>query len=232
MTCADAAPALGAYVLGALDADERQRVDEHVRRCPDCAAELAEFQALPPLLDRVRLEDLETPPVTPSPGLFERVAAAAAADAAPRRPAVRRPAARPQAAHPQAARPQAARRWLVAAAAVAVLGVGGGATWWVVGSQTQETAHSVVAGSVHMTVTPDPQPAGTVLDVTVAGVAPGEECQLVVLDRDGGRHQAGAWTASYSGTAAFRGWTSVHRGDVTGVVLLGTNGQQLVRVPL
>jgi len=222
MTCRETAPALGAYVLGALDADERQRVDEHVRRCPDCAAELAEFQALPPLLDRVRLEDLETPPVTPSPGLFERVAAAAAADAAPRRPAVRRPAARPQ----------AARRWLVAAAAVAVLGVGGGATWWVVGSQSQETAHSVVAGSVHMTVTPDPQPAGTVLDVTVAGVAPGEECQLVVLDRDGGRHQAGAWTASYSGTAAFRGWTSVHRGDVTGVVLLGTDGQQLVRVPL
>jgi hypothetical protein len=217
MTCQDTAPALGAYALGALDGDERQRVEEHVRRCSDCAAELAEFQALPPLLDRVRLEDLETPPVTPSPGLFERVAAAAAADAAPRR---------------QAARPQAARRWLVAAAAVAVLGVGGGATWWVVGSQSQETAHSVVAGSVHMTVTPDPQPAGTVLDVTVAGVAPGEECQLVVLDRDGGRHQAGAWTASYSGTAAFRGWTSVHRGDVTGVVLLGTNGQQLVRVPL
>ena len=213
MSCHDTAPALGAYVLGALDADERRRVDEHVRNCPDCAAELAEFQALPPLLARVRLEDLEFEPVTPSPGLFERVAAAAAAESAPRRP-------------------QPARRWLVAAAAAAVLAVGGGVTWWVTSSPPPETAHSVVAGAVRMTVTPDPQPAGTVLDVAVSGVAPGEECRLVVLDRTGGRHQAGTWTASYRGDAAFRGWTSVHREDVTGVVLLGTQGQQLVRVPL
>jgi hypothetical protein len=121
----------------------------------------------------------------------------------------------------------------VAAAAAAVLAVGGGVTWWTTSSSPPpETAHTVVAGAVRMTVTPDPQPAGTVLDVTVAGVAPGEECRLVVLDRDGRQHQAGSWTASYRGDAAFRGWTSVHRQDVTGVVLLGTQGQQLVRVPL
>jgi anti-sigma-K factor RskA len=212
MTCQETAPALGAYVLGALDSAERQRVDDHVRHCPDCARELAGFQAIPPLLHRVRLEDLESGPVTPSPGLFERVAAAAAAERAHR------------------ARP--ARGWLVAAAAVAVLGVGGGVTWWATSPSTPETVHSVVAGSVRMSVTPDPQPDGTVLDVTVAGVAPGEECRLVVVDRAGVRHQAGAWTASYAGDATFRGWTSVHRQEVTSVVLLGTDGHQLVRVPL
>ncbi|MGZ6874630.1 MAG: anti-sigma factor family protein, partial [Blastococcus sp.] len=86
MTCRDTEPALGAYVLGALDPAEREAVDEHLRACPDCAAELAEFEGLPPLLDRVHLDDLEFDPVTPSPGFLERLTAAAAADAAPPRP--------------------------------------------------------------------------------------------------------------------------------------------------
>jgi anti-sigma factor RsiW len=214
MTCQDAAPALGAYVLGALEPDEARRVEEHVRDCPACAAELTEFESLPPLLDRVSLQDLEAEPVTPSPDLFERVSAAAAASAVPDRSIARN------------------RRWLVAAAAVLVLGTGAGVTWGVTVSAVAERAHSAVAGSVHMTVTADPQPAGTVLDVSVAGVAPGEQCRLVVIGRNGARSEAGTWTASYAGNASFRGWTSVHRHDVTAVVLLGTNMQQLVRVPL
>jgi anti-sigma factor RsiW len=32
---------LGAYVLGALEPGERRRLEEHVDRCPFCAAELA-----------------------------------------------------------------------------------------------------------------------------------------------------------------------------------------------
>jgi len=219
MTCADAAPALGAYVLGALDPEEHRRVEDHVRDCPDCAAELAGFRSLPPLLARVRLEDLEAGPVTPSPGLFERVSAAAALES-------------PESSYSESGRSRRSRRWLVAAATVVLLGAGVGITSWITGSAAPEPAHSAVAGSVHMTVTADPQPAGTVLDVTVAGVAPSEECRLVVVGKDGVRHEAGTWTASYSGTASFRGWTSVHRPDVTGVVLLGTGGQELVRVPL
>ena len=54
MTCPDAASDLGAYVLGALEPGERRRVEEHLRSCPACAAELAEFAALPGLLNRVR----------------------------------------------------------------------------------------------------------------------------------------------------------------------------------
>ena len=212
MTCHDTAPALGAYVLGALDPAERRAVDEHLRSCPDCAEELADFATLPPLLDRVPLDDLEFDPVAPSPGFLERLTAAAAADAAPPRPR---------------------RRLLLAAAAlVVVLGAGVGVTSWVTAAPAPEPSHSVVAGQVHMTVTAAGQSDGTVLDVAVAGVAPNEECRLVVLDRAGGRHQAGAWTATYAGDATFRGWTSVDRSAVTAAVLLGTDGRELVRVPL
>jgi hypothetical protein len=219
MTCPEGATHLGAYVLGALDPAERRQVDQHVDRCPACAAELAEFAALPGLLDRVHLEDLQAAPVTPSPDLFDRVSAAAAAD---RRPA---PGARAAAPGRRGRRPL-----LVAAAVLAVLGAGAGITSWVLGAG--EETHSVVAGPVHMSVTAIEQGDGTSLDVSVAGVPPRTNCKLIVVDRAGDRHPAGEWSATYEGKAWFKGWSDVDRSHVKDVVLLGTDGQELVRVPL
>jgi len=210
MTCANVA--VGAYALGALDPAERAEVERHLRECASCAAEAAEFAALPPLLALVPADDLEAAPIEPSPGLFERMAAAAAAEQ-------------------RAARRRSSRgRLLIAAVVAAVLAVGGSAVWWASGPS--ETAHTAAAGAVHLTVTADPSSDGTGLDVAVAGVAPGENCRLVVVDRDGVRHQAGSWTASYAGQATFRGWTAVPRAEVREVVLIGTDGSDLVRVRL
>lgn len=206
MICRDGATDLGAYVLGALEAEERDRVDEHLRGCPGCATELAELEALPALLDRVDPDDLRTAPVPPSPELFERMSAAAGA---PRR--------------------RARRRLLVAAAVLAVLGAGGVTTWVL---QSEESSRSVQAGAVRMTVTATAQGDGTSLDVTVAGLPAQEQCRLIVVDRDGTRHQAGEWTVTYGGEAWFKGWSDVDRSAVDDVVLLGTDGRELVRVPL
>ncbi|MDQ1660939.1 MAG: hypothetical protein QOJ68_919 [Blastococcus sp.] len=210
MSCTNVA--VGAYALGALEPAERADVERHLGECPSCAAEAAEFAALPPLLDLVPAEDLDADPIEPSPGLFERVAAAAAAET--------------RSAHRKSTR----SRLLIAAVAAAVLAIGGSTVWWV--SSPSETAHSAAAGAVHLTVTADPSSDGTGLDVAVAGVAPGENCRLVVVDRDGVRHQAGSWTASYAGRATFRGWTAVSRSDVREVLLIGTDGTDLVRVRL
>jgi anti-sigma-K factor RskA len=49
-TCRDLRPLLGAYVLNALEADERALVEEHLRTCPACAAEYARLAPLPGLL--------------------------------------------------------------------------------------------------------------------------------------------------------------------------------------
>ena len=67
MTCPEAPGDLGAYVLGALEPDERRRVDEHLRDCPACAAELADLATLPTLLDRVDPTELTPAGVRPSP---------------------------------------------------------------------------------------------------------------------------------------------------------------------
>jgi anti-sigma factor RsiW len=207
VTCPDAVTDLGAYVLGALEAGERRRVEEHLRHCPECAAELAEFSALPGLLDRVGPADLRPLAVTPSPDLFARVSAAAGPPG-----------------------PLRSRTWaLVAAAVLLVLGVGAGVTVWVTGSGEQSVTAS--AGAVRATVIASTVDDGSALDVTIAGMHPGETCHLVAVDRDGTRHPAGKWPASEAGDGTWRGWADVDRADLAEVVLLGDGGRELVRVP-
>jgi hypothetical protein len=207
VTCPETAPALGAYVLGALEPDERRRFEEHLGRCPLCTAELAEFAALPSLLDQVRPEDLQPIAVTPSPELFDRVAAAA------------RPARRP--AGP--------KRWfLVAAAVLAVLGAGVGVTVWLAGDAPRTV--SAAAGPVHTTVTVSEAGDGSALDVRVDGLPPGQECHLVAVDEDGVRYAAGYWHVSSDGDGEWRGWAKVDDAAVDEVLLLGDDGEQLARL--
>ena len=66
MRCPEANAGLGAYVLGALEPDERSAIEDHLRGCATCSAELAGLQGLPALLARVRPEDIEPVSVTPS----------------------------------------------------------------------------------------------------------------------------------------------------------------------
>lgn len=207
MTCPQA-PELGVYVLDALSPDERARFEEHLARCPECAAELAELETLPALLGRVRPEDLEPVRVTPSPGLYDRVAAAARV----------RPAHR-------------TRRLVLAAAAVVVLGgaAGAGAAVW---SQDDDGGGTWTAssGGLQLTVSASEARDGSALDVTVVGLPAGQDCELVVVDREGDRHAAGEWSATYSGEASWSGWTTVEPSSLAEIVLLGEDGRELARI--
>ncbi len=198
---------LGAYVLGALDADERRRVEEHVRACPACAAELAEFEGLPAVLARVPPEDLRLGPVQPSPELFDRVRAAAADHHRRRR-----------------------RLLAVAAAAIVVIGVGVGVLLGLV--RDDGRTYTASQGPVQLTVTATAQESGTALDVTVRGLEPREKCQLWVVDAAGEWYETGDWSATYSGDASFRGWTEVEQPALTDVVLRDAAGEELVRLRL
>lgn len=199
---------LGAYVLGALDPRERREVEEHVAGCPVCAAELNEIESLPALLDRVPPADLEPVAVAPSPEFLDRVVAAA--DLRPAR--------------------SRGRVLLVAAALVAVLGLGAGVTWRLTGDD--DRTRTAVAGPVQATVTATAEGDGSALDVTVAGLGAGELCTMVVVDDDGDRHPAGEWPASPEGDGRWVGWAPVDLGSLDEVVLLGEGGRELVRLDL
>ena len=51
--CAAARVDLGVYVLGAIEPDDRAKLNEHLRDCPRCRGELASLAAIPALLRRV-----------------------------------------------------------------------------------------------------------------------------------------------------------------------------------
>jgi hypothetical protein len=205
------ATGLGAYVLGALGVDDRRRVEEHLGTCAECAAELMEFRGLPALLARVRPEDLRPVTVAPSADLYARTVAAVD----PGGPRLRTRAR--------------ARTWaLVAAAVLAVLGIGAGVTVWATGSGEQSAVAE--AGPVRVAVTAIPEQNGVSLDVTVAGLRPGEICHLVAVDRAGERYPAGKWPASDAGDGRWVGWADLESSAVAGIDLLGDGGRKLAYV--
>lgn len=66
---------LGAYALGAVDPDERRRVEAHLAECPACRAELAELRAAASALPLLASER------APSPALRNRLIAQVQAEA-------------------------------------------------------------------------------------------------------------------------------------------------------
>lgn len=205
MTCPETLTALGAYVLGALSPEERLRFEEHLDGCALCTAELAEFAGIPAMLDRVRPEDLRPVAVTPSPELFDRVSAAARVEPAP---VPRR------------------RRWLLAAAVLVLVGAGTGVAVWATGQGSDTVAAS--SGPVHATLAVTGQEEGTVLELTVDGLRPGETCRMVAVDADGEWYPAGDWAVSEDGDGTWRGWAAVQRDDLREVHVYGDGNRELV----
>lgn len=102
---------LGAYALDAVDPDEAAEVDDHLRECPRCRAEVAEHRETAALLVEARIE--------PPPALWDRLAATL--DVAPPPLDLGRYAARRE-----SRRARFSKQLMAAAAAVAIL-VGFGA---------------------------------------------------------------------------------------------------------
>lgn len=221
MSCDETKIALGAYVLDALDAGERAEVDAHLRGCAACRDELAGLATLPPLLSRLSLQDLgESVPTVAAPdALFERVVASVRDDDLEGRvtPLRRR----------------RARALLAAAAAVVVIG-GGVATAVAVsgGGGPASNTHFAIRGPIRMQVTLASQATGTALDVAVSGLPEDEHCWLVAVGDDGTRDSVGRWVATYAGNARVTGSTSIPAGQLSRLILFGSNGKQLVTVPV
>ena len=209
--------ALGALVLGALEPAERAEVEAHVATCPACTAELAEFAVLPGLLGRLAPDQAAAVgprPADPPEELLERILLGART-----RPARRRRIA----------------AWTAAAVAAAA------GVIWLVGAEPlgteREPAPVVVAGwdrtsDVRGRVTLLPTPNGTQVAVTLTGVRPGEECQLVAGTADGRWEVASTWQATYRGEATVTGSTGLQLADIRHLTVKTAAGQNLLELHL
>lgn len=210
---AEARLALGALVLGALDPAERTAVEAHVSTCPACTSDLAEFAAIPGLLGRLSLDQVQAiaaGPAEPPSDLLDRVLA----EAASRRTNQRR-----------------AIRWTAAAVAVAA-----GIAWFVVAGPLAGTEREPVVvvdardevSDVWGEITLSPTPNGTQVALALTGVRPGEDCELVAWTADGRKEVASTWQATYQGKAMVTGSTSLPLADIAGLTIKTPDGRKLL----
>ncbi len=195
--CSDIRPALGVYVVGAIDPAERAIVDAHLSQCQDCREELAGLAGLPALLGRVPLHDAER---------------LAAGDAELRD--LEEPSAELlDSLLGQIAARRRARRWRVvaAAAAAAVIAVGGGIGGGMLishgqgppapgtkSSAVKQPSAELVRGSnpathVSAAVYYSPKTSGTAMQVQVSGIRNGTFCEFWMTTTSGRHLLVGGW---------------------------------------
>jgi predicted anti-sigma-YlaC factor YlaD len=218
--CADARLSLGAYVLGALDPGERGRVDAHLALCDDCRDELASFAALPGLLSRVSVAEVELVPEPPRPEVLRRLLAAVSHER----------------------RHDRRVRWLVSvAAAVIVLAAASvaGVALSTSHHPTQVAATSTVRATdpvTHVTasVVEWSKAWGAALEVKVTGgtiSAYGGTCHLVAVGVDGTQDVAASWSAIASNKIQAQGATALHTSEIASFKVVGSDGSTLVTIP-
>ena len=61
---------LGSYVLGALDAADRAAVEEHLKTCATCRAEVVSFAGLPGLMGRLTVQEVRDGRLQPAPSML------------------------------------------------------------------------------------------------------------------------------------------------------------------
>jgi anti-sigma factor RsiW len=192
--CREIRQALGVYVLGAIDPAERAMVDEHLSSCQECREELASLAGLPAMLRKVPIVEAERlAAAEQDPELAGVPSAEMLTSLVARTANVRR-----------------MHRWrtVAAAAAVAIVALGGGAfvanalqspSAQAPVNHTQASWHQTsgtgpVTGA-HLTVRYRHESWGTQMEVNVTGLQPGSVCQFQVTDATGGKSVVGSWIA-------------------------------------
>ncbi|MFC8731054.1 anti-sigma factor family protein [Luteimicrobium sp. NPDC057192] len=224
-----------AYVLGALDAEDRRAFERHVAVCDRCKDAVADLAGMPALLALVPAEEV--------PGVVEP---AADGDEAVSEKSARADVVDLGAVAARLRRGQVRRRWTAAAVAAGLLVVGGGAGWVVSsavspggGTSVSATATTVdlapVGGSgVTARLSLDPVAWGTRLSWSCrypsdagpasatagpyGGTARAEATYaLVLVDRAGHTTTVGTWAATGTGASGLHASTSVAARDVASV---------------
>ncbi|MEV0058133.1 zf-HC2 domain-containing protein [Saccharopolyspora shandongensis] len=198
---------LGAYVLGGLDPEDRRRFEEHLGRCAECREELSGYAGLPGLLHRA---GPPPEPIEPSEPEWAKLI---------------------EKARTERAAPPRKRRWLLAVAAVVLLGVGslGGmaAVSW-----EPEGADLVAAAGVtsHGHGKLESRPWGTAVSLHVENLPPDDHFVAWVVARDGRTEQAATWSRTPTGEARLSGASAIPRDQVSHLLVTTGSGHPLLEM--
>ena len=204
---------LGAYVLGGLEPAERRAVDAHVEHCTSCRDELGRLSALPPLLDRLSVEEATADYGTIREDLAETVL---------RSDAVERRRLRRQ-----------VRIWRGVSAAAAVLALVAGALLWEPWSQppdrvtVQVVPVTETAEGVDGTIAAYAWEWGTTVELRVSDLPAATSYEIWAVSADGRRERAGTWGPTAHRGALVRGASAIQRHELARVEVTDGGGARL-----
>lgn len=202
---------VGAYALGVLDEVDAFRFEDHLRDCPRCAAQAAEFgsAARQLMLYRRATPRAVHPFAGPGPRLLDRLLDEVTA----RRRAVR-------------------RRSLFAVAACAVFAVGGTVVAVVAGpgGQPSKVAATDAESGVWAEVRAEDQVWGSAIDLRVRDAAGPRTCLLLAVGEDGSEETVASWTAPghADGPSGMHGGAAMRRADIDHFEVRTAEGERLL----
>jgi hypothetical protein len=217
MKCPDTI-AIGAYVLGALDAGERLELERHLRDCASCRGALLQFANLPGLLHTLTLEEA-TATAFDDPGHNELTPVPPDAE--------RSPAAKPR-------RTFSRSRALIATAAAVSMALVGVLAARELGSDPAPNSRPSVSwsatdgvGGIDTTARLSNQSWGTDIQLQMKDLEPGQLCKLVVYARSGESETTGWWATNYLREVDVPASTSIALPDIDRIDVVTAAGTVL-----
>jgi predicted anti-sigma-YlaC factor YlaD len=251
---------LGAYLLGALDADEAERMRLHLEQCPECRAAYAELAPTVDLLAKVPAEAFAAEQSSEEPldpAVWERLRARAGLPGAAQSPSDVRFAQAPSGPRPNtlgrpprsnastrpSRRPRRQMRPATAALLSGVLVAGAAFGIYqgtrpspapVVALGPAETVSATnAADGVSGTVQYWPTGWGSGVQITLRGVKPGDNCVLYAEDGHGNKSVASSWWAPevYGQSATIPGGVNMASSNIKNFQVTTTVGEVLLDIP-
>lgn len=227
---------LGSYLTGALAPTARAEMDEHLRHCDACRAELVDLAALPGLLGRLGPGLLGTGPpdhalVTPAPFATSPVSAVSAAPPEGLLSGLLAQARRIE--DRSRRRLRRLRAATAAAAGVAVVAAAfavAPALTPTPGTSYQLRAEASSSPGVAGRVTLLRKPWGTELALSLHGLPPHASCQVIVTGVGGQRSTIGDWAATPDRSARLDAASDMSPAQLASVTVETVAGARLLGV--
>ncbi|HEU5354248.1 MAG TPA: zf-HC2 domain-containing protein [Actinocrinis sp.] len=243
--------AVGAYLLGALEPEENDRVAAHLVTCESCRAEYGELTELLPLLASVTETEAVNGPVRPEPAVLGRVLESASQQVAVDVHHTARPSLLDPLDHPEHATQHRGRGYrpartslrtrialgaagLVAAAGagIGVLLAGGAQVAAAPGSWSASTTVAASAGGydepINASVEVTSVSWGSKIQLKMDHVPAGYTCTMVVVSTSGTPVVAGDWKASSEETFTIPGSVSLTPDRIATIQVDLPNGSTLL----
>ena len=206
----DRREALGAYVLGALEPDERRDLEAHLEGCAACRDELARLSALPPLLDRLTADEAAEASLVPPSGMGARATVTTLHEGSRLRRQV-----------------WTWRGATAVAAAAALVVLLAWAPWSTTTPDRWVLRPATAAAGVDGTAAALAWEWGTTVELDLEDLPPADRYVVWTVAADGRREQAGTWGRTASGHAYVRGASAIQRGDLAQIEVAEADGAVL-----